>query len=730
MTHPAVFRPLQARFLTIPQAPLCYWLRDRFLDLLARQPCIGDVAVVEEGYKTANNDRFLRFFWEVDEEAGWIHYEKGEGYARWAGLSFRSLDWRNNGIRLLSSNGIAVPRPPQNNAKGLTYSEIARGSLGFRLMVAGSAFDFKAHALFPVNVEPSRLCAVLNARHMSYLARSLSPSIYINQGYVARLPYLETEVQHITGTSDGCIFLKRQLVALDSTERTFGGIPVNGGSLAEAWRKLSDEAEAVAAVLHTLEGLSEREVLAAYGIAGEDLQAVLDETGTPAGWFPLISGYDKVPSLHQGLEVPVEVFAPLANEPRQTLSPQELADLKRRVRALYEAGPGAKVEEEEEPASDDAEESEAVVAGAYIPIPPETFLEELSEKLEVHPISVYWLLRDLRDKDGVICGPELRRFVEDYVSLTVLRLLGHRWPRQIEAGEPLPPWADADGILPLTPGAGQPTLLERMRQRIAEDFGASRVNAIEQEFEQITGRSLGVWLATEFFPRHVSQFKKRPIAWQIESSRSDGKRGRRGRSNAPPAFSCLVYYHHLDADLLPKLRSQYLGPLRVRFQTELAGLERLDTRTGDQDERRVQLEMLIEELKDFDARLEQVITRGFSSPALDAVGKKEPLDRWASRDGTTPHPQTREAFLAQEAKYDPDLNDGVRVNIAPLQKAGLLAADVLATKDVEKAIADRAEWRADERRWCREGKLPQPGWWGAGAARGTFVVVESERAKR
>jgi hypothetical protein len=68
--------------------------------------------------------------------------------------------------------------------------------------------------------------------------------------------------------------------------------------------------------------------------------------------------------------------------------------------------------------------------------------------------------------------------------------------------------------------------------------------------------------------------------------------------------------------------------------------------------------------------------------------------------------------VGQERRYDPDLNDGVRVNIAPLQRAGLLAADVLA-KDVEKAIADRAEWRSDERRWCREGKLPRPGWWPA-----------------
>lgn len=74
-------------------------------------------------------------------------------------------------------------------------------------------------------------------------------------------------------------------------------------------------------------------------------------------------------------------------------------------------------------------------------------------------------------------------------------------------------------------------------------------------------------------------------------------------------------------------------------------------------------------------------------------------------------PKTIREFSRQEGLYYPDINDGVRVNIAPLQKAGLLAADVLAGKDVNKAISDRASWRDDERRWCREEKLPKPGWW-------------------
>ena len=43
--------------------------------------------------------------------------------------------------------------------------------------------------------------------------------------------------------------------------------------------------------------------------------------------------------------------------------------------------------------------------------------------------------------------------------------------------------------------------------------------------------------------------------------------------------------------------------------------------------------------------------------------------------------------------------------------AHLLAADVLPAKDLDKALKDRARWRSDERRRCRSGRLPRPGWW-------------------
>lgn len=290
------------------------------------------------------------------------------------------------------------------------------------------------------------------------------------------------------------------------------------------------------------------------------------------------------------------------------------------------------------------------------------------------------------------------------VSHAVLRLCGLRWPNADVAvnGSSLEP--DQDGIIPLTEGTGELTLAARIRR--AEPGGYS-----EKDLTAALGMPLETWLADHFFRLHISDFSKRPAVWQLHSLPPEKGR-RRGRGiRRSPAFAALVYCGALNADLLPKLRAHHVGPLRNRLETELAGLSKVSDRTADQDARRLELEEKLTELKDFDARLERVIVEGFASAVLDEIGTKEPLDQWISRDGVAGACPSREAFLSQERRFDPDLNDGVRVNIAPLQRAGLLSADVLAGKDVEKAITDRAEWRADERRWCREGKLPRPGWW-------------------
>ena len=172
-------------------------------------------------------------------------------------------------------------------------------------------------------------------------------------------------------------------------------------------------------------------------------------------------------------------------------------------------------------------------------------------------------------------------------------------PSRSKPAKPVPDWADQDGIIPLTPLAKETTLFERVQERLRAD----EIDA--KDFAEVMGKPLDAWLATEFFKHHTKQFKKRPIAWQLQSGKFTAR--------TSPAFACLLYYHKLDVDALPKLRSQYVGPLRQRLETELRGIMAIaaEARSDRQVKRRAELDDSILELQKFDAILEAVAITGF-----------------------------------------------------------------------------------------------------------------------
>lgn len=516
---------------------------------------------------------------------------------------------------------------------------------------------------------------------------------------VLPIPVCSTEKVTITNLANKAIDLKKLLVAREVDELSFRR---------EEQLFLDVNTGIVQTCLFILESILEKKVQAAYNLTPTEADIIESETGTPAGFHPLLAGYDALPELPADLdlpELPGEVLEYLEQHERISPSPTELTRIKARLRSLYEAGPGAKddgADDEGGEAAGDDEEGEGAVAGAHIPIPTETFLEELSVKMELHPISVYWLLEDLR-AEGARCKPEERRLLEDRLSVLTLRLLGHRWPKQIEAGEPLPDWADPDGIIPLVNlGTGEATLAARLRSRLRDEDGETGAQRTEALLSELTGAtSLEDWCARLFWPRHVKQFKSRPVAWHL-ASRPAGAGKKRG-TRQTPLFECMLYYHATGGDALARLRTQYVEPLLRREESALG--EALGARNTDAA---ASANARVEELRELLGRLQQIEREGFACPELDALLAKEPLDRW-SGDGIAA-PDSGDDLARQERAWRVDLNDGVRVNIAPLQLAGVLAGEVLKAADAKKAIADRVRWRADERRWVREGKLPRCGW--------------------
>ena len=224
----------------------------------------------------------------------------------------------------------------------------------------------------------------------------------------------------------------------------------------------------------------------------------------------------------------------------------------------------------------------------------------------------------------------------------------------MEAGEPVPPWADADGIIPLTAIPGEPPLIERLRERLAAE------HLSEATLSAALDLPLDRWLHTRFAATDALLSEIRThLGLAVDGAFRAWMRAEREAARALKQS-------------LPK------------FKREKALVEALERRIGAWSPDRSDLPRFVTAL-----------------PLLDA---------WCGEPGRAP-PATLEDFVRQESAWRPDINDGVRVNIAPIQRAGLLAADPLAAKDIEPALADRAAWRADERRWVREGKLPRLGWW-------------------
>ena len=222
----------------------------------------------------------------------------------------------------------------------------------------------------------------------------------------------------------------------------------------------------------------------------------------------------------------------------------------------------------------------------------------------------------------------------------IWRLLSYTVKRVVEA--------DEDGVVPFLQVSGEAPLIDRVHAELARLFPERDVNEVEVEIvnelkRKVKGydrvESIREWLENVYFAYHASMYKKRPIFWHISSKQGKG----------PATFSALVHYHRFDKDRMAKLRGVYLREALGVFRREaaLAGQE------GRADDR-VEWQAKVEEAEELDRCLQRV-QEGFHQGGKDF----RILTPWKA-DGARPK------------GWDPDINDGVKVNIEPLQSSGVL----------------------------------------------------------
>ena len=233
----------------------------------------------------------------------------------------------------------------------------------------------------------------------------------------------------------------------------------------------------------------------------------------------------------------------------------------------------------------------------------------------------------------------------DTLQVAVARLGGYRWPAEtavtMELAEDARAWiahcdklarhTDDDGILCLPSVRGEPPAHDRLLKLLIAAWetvhpGSWKPSVLDKLLADAdcAGKGLDVWLRDKFFEQHAKRFQHRPFIWHVWDGLKDG-------------FAALVNYHLLDSKNLERLTHYYLGRwISDQEEGVRNGVDGAPTRLAAAQDLKRRLELILEGEKPYDIFV-----------------------RW-------------KPLAEQPIGWNPDLNDGVRLNIRPFMTADVL----------------------------------------------------------
>lgn len=232
----------------------------------------------------------------------------------------------------------------------------------------------------------------------------------------------------------------------------------------------------------------------------------------------------------------------------------------------------------------------------------------------------------------------------DPLQVAIARLVGYRWPAEndesMELADEARTWIARcerlsehtdDGILCLPSVRGESPAHERLLNLLIAAWETVEPGSWKPAVlgklladADCAGKDLEVWLREKFFEQHAKLFHHRPFIWHVWDGLKDG-------------FGALVNYHKLDAKNLERLIHTYLGDwIRQQEEGVRQGADGAQTRLAAAQDLKRRLELILE-----------------GEPPYDIFVRWKPL-------------------AEQPIGWNPDLNDGVRLNIRPFMTAEVL----------------------------------------------------------
>ncbi len=553
----------QSKLKGIKSCPFIYWISDEFREKFGGKS-IDDFFKPASGVATSNNNKYLRFWWElsrIQAERDWKYYAKGGPYNKWYGNLWLMVKWANDGYDLKNDPRAILRNPSYYFKKGITYSASGSKGTSFRILPENCIFDVGGASVFPYdelsNNDLEYLLGLLNSKLSSYIVNCLNPTVNTQVGDIGRIPFWidSDSAQTIHGIVEQCIEIRKSQCKFSLIEPEYEKTPIiTTNDVLSSIKSFYNNENAQVSQILLNEAIINKIVFDVYQLSNHDKQMVLDKEGIPVGNLPVSR---KAKEAYQQWLNKSE-FKPFSEVLVHLDSLEERDDLS------------------------NITDFESLYLSNYD-------WEEFCIKHKMNPIEVWWQFCNA----GILPPQRTQVLVFELITDVIRSLLAK----------------DDDGVIPLTTNAGETNLAPRIEAEMIER-GYSPAQ-IAQVFALLGGGGLERYLSERFFQQlsdHLNLFMylpKTPFIWHVTSG-------------PHRALDLFVSIYTWSRDTLLRIKSVYAANREAALNDRLQVLMQGDATARAQA---AEVRAQIQELAHFCNKIDQLLASGYDPKLDDGVGK-------------------------------------------------------------------------------------------------------------
>lgn len=554
-----VYQLPQSKLKEIKSYPFIYWISDEFRGKFGDK-LLDDVVDIKQGIATSNNNRFLRYWWEIiGSNQSYYPYSKGGEYAKWAGNLWIYINWEEKNVEYIKVKGRLQNRNYYFR-EGITYSGSGSKGTSFRIFPKDSLFDVGGSCIFLTDIYSNRyyLLAFLNSKICFYIAECLNPTVNTQVGDLQRVPFIipsKVIEELVSALSEQNISIKHYIDSCFIIDKNFKSSPIGyTKDINSEVFSFYVSSNGYLSISLLNEAIINGKIFDVYELSTHDRQMVLDKEGLPVGDYSVSSQAKE--AYKEWLSTNTEF--PVSPEVWDYIDSLEI--------------------NEDQPHIDDFESLYQNNNG----------WEEFCSKHKMNPIEVWYQF-----KNAGILPPQRTQVLAFELITDVIRSVLAK---------------DDDGVIPLTERMGEEQLAGRIEQELVEcGYNSAQISQIIQ----LLGTPLDKYLQDKFFKQlsdHLNLFMylpKTPFIWHLTSGPHH-------------AIELYISIYKWSRDTVFRIKSVYIANRETALNDRLSGV---DVSTANGQLEAAELKEQLKELKVFAEKIDQLLASGYDPKLDDGVGK-------------------------------------------------------------------------------------------------------------